>query len=331
MSLTRRQLLERTALGAGVVAFGDLGTLLAASPASATSGLRRQVAGTRTAAELFGSLRPGSSVDLHGEMIEGTDVDSVPAGVTVQNGTFLGQMQLYDADRVTLEGCTFIGDPTTELKTICKFLGGDGWQVLDSTFRGGVVASQLGMGLNTRAKGRQTVPTNWLVDSCTFLPLDGQWGEYPQGHAIYCLTSPRVRMNARIEHCSFSGSPFGAPLKLGGTGNDPHREGVKGVVVTDCVIGGVPDDAGRCLAVLTQGQRTNVALSGCTLTAPEGAIPWVQAMDGALVSLENTELPQGVVEYATWWRGGFIFQTEKKITVAPGEQPPDIPHHIEWS
>ena len=85
---------------------------------------------------------------------------------------------------MTFEHCTFVGDPTTELKTICKFLGGDGWLVDDCVFKGGVVASQLGIGLNTRWPGRRAaVPQNWTVRNCTFLPLDGQWGDYPQAHS----------------------------------------------------------------------------------------------------------------------------------------------------
>ena len=147
MSLTRRELLNRVALGAGAVVLGDLGTLLAARPASATTAASARSGhlpkgfaatdATRTAAEFFATLRPGSSVDLGGEVIVGNDVDTVPPGVTVQNGTFLGETHLFDANRLTFQHCTFIGDPTTERKTICKFLGGDGWLVDDCVFRGG--------------------------------------------------------------------------------------------------------------------------------------------------------------------------------------------------
>jgi hypothetical protein len=345
MSLTRRELLNRAALGAGAVALGDLGTLLAAHPASATtaaspksghlegpSTASASANTSRTAAELFATLQRGSSIDLQGEMIAANDVADVPAGVTVQNGTFLGEMHLYDANRLTFEGCTFVGDPTTELKSICKFLGGDGWLVDNCVFRGGIVASQLGIGLNTRLPGRRaSVPQNWTVGNCTFLPLDGQWGEYPQAHSIYCLTSPQVPMNAHIDNSTFTGTPFGAPLKLGGTGYSPHIEGVRGVTVTNCVFDGAPDGAGRCLAVLTQGQRTDVMLSGCTLTSTQGAVPWVQAMDGARLRMENTELPLGVVEYATWWRLVIFFPTDEKIRVEPGRKPRDILGHISWA
>ena len=46
--------------------------------------------------------------------------------------------------------------------------------------------------------------------------------------------------------------------------------------------------------------------------------------------MQNTELPLGVVEYATWWRLAIFFPTEQKITVAPGRKPRDIAGHISW-
>ena len=129
------------------------------------------------------------------------------------------------------------------------------------------MASQLGMGLNTRLPGRPSSSAPELDgQELHLLPLDGRWDESPQAHSIYCLTSPQVSMNAHIDNCTFTGTRFGAPLKLGGTGFTPHIEGVRGVTVTNCVFDGAPDDAGRCLAVLTQGQRTDVVLDGCTLT-----------------------------------------------------------------
>ena len=116
-------------------------------------------------------------------------------------------------------------------------------------------------------------------------------------------------------------------MKLGGTGYSPHIEGVRGVTVTNCVFDGAPDDAGRCLAVLTQGQRTDVILDGCTLTSSQGAVPWVQAMDGARVRMQNTELPLGVVEYATWWRWRSSSRPSRRSPWRPAGNH-DIPGHI---
>lgn len=258
------------------------------------------------------------------------DVDEVATDVTVRNGTFAGgEMHLYDADGLTFDNCTFVGEPTRELNTVCKFLGGRGWRVLNCRFRGGVVKSQLGMGLNSRVLGDRQVPTRWLVSDCVFEPLDGQWGEYPQGHNVYCLTDPKVDMQARIDHCTIVGSRFGAALKLGGTGNDPRFEGVRGVLVTNCVITGVLDDAGRALAVLTQGNRTRVMLRDCTLICDTGTTPWVQAMDDAKIRMENTQLPDGVTSWTTWFRLVW-FNPDEKVVTPPGEEPPRRVGGIVW-
>ena len=278
-----------------------------------------------TSSELFASLEPGQFVDLAGETITANDVAHVPDDVTIRGAAFVGQMHLTDAQRLTFDVCSFTADPATTFQSLCKFLGGHGFHVIGCTFRGGKVASQLGVGLNTHERGDRAVPTDWLIDRCRFEPLAGQWGTYPQGHNIYVLTDPTVPMGGRIERCILMGSPFGAALKLGGTGNDPHREGITGVVVSECEITGVHDGAGRALAVLTQGARTDVELDGCTLRCTTGTRPWVQAMDGATCRMVDTRLPDGWVNHATWyvWR---ILKRETKTAHAGGAR-----GGVEWT
>jgi hypothetical protein len=261
--------------------------------------------------ELFATLEPGSEVDLKGASITSDDVDVVPANVTITSGTFIGEMNLYDAKGLIFSNCTFEGG-NGELHSLVKFLGGEKFIVSDCTFQGGVVMSQLGIGLNSRVHRSRQCPMGWAVQGCVFEPLDGQAGEYPQGHQMYCLTTPRIDMGATIEDCVLMGSPYGAPLKLGGTGNYWRSEGVKGITVERCDITGMIDEAGRILCVLTQGARTDVELIDCTLRGIGGR-PWVQANDGARCRMANISLPNGVTNSATWYLGpfGLIQRTER--------------------
>ena len=275
-----------------------------------------------TSAQLFASLNtPGQTVDLKGETVTGSDVDFTSPGVTVENAVFVGQTQMFNADHVQFKNCTFTAGTSTTDHGLLRMLGGTGWIVTGCRFVGGVVASQLGVGLNSRVKA--SVPMNWVIEDCTFEPNDGQWGQYPQTHHIYVLTDPGTNMNGIIDRCVLHGSPFGAGLKLGGTGNQPHSEGTKGVLVTDCHINGKLDVAGRCLTVLTQGEKTDVTVRHCTLTGTDGVIPFVQGMDGARCRFEQMDLPQGVTEHATWFVA-YFFKQEKKVTVPPGQKPPNI-------
>jgi hypothetical protein len=268
----------------------------------------------RTAADLFASLSPGSDVDLDGETIVGSDVDTLPSDVTVRHGRFTGETTLYDAHAVVLSECSFDGGHTNGHRLL-GMLGGTAWQVVGCTFTGGIVASQLGVGLS-RGRGVDAVPFSWAVERCTFAPLAGQWGTYPQGHNVYVLTSPRWEMGGVIDLCTMSGSPFGAALKLGGTGNQPRTEGIRGVVCSSCDITGVLDGAGRALAVLTQGARTEVELRQCTLRATDAARPTVQAMDGAMCRLLDPILPDGVITHATWYRVLGLWRRETTTAVA---------------
>ena len=271
----------------------------------------------RTSAELFASLQPGERAELAGETISACDVDEVPAGVTIADANFVGQMHLYDAHDIAFELCDFTSDPLVELHSQCKFLGGSGWRVSGCTFHGGQVASQLGVGLNTRQQGKAAMPTGWLVEQCAFGPIEAQWGTYPQGHSVYVLASPRWEMGGRIDGCSMRSGQVGAPLKLGGTGNYWRSEGVRGVQVTGCDITGELDEAGRVLAVLTQGARTDVELQGCTLIG-EGGAPWVQAMDGAHCRLTDSVLPQGMHSFARWYLGPFGLRSRESTEAHAG-------------
>ena len=103
MSLTPSRALYCVALGAGAVALGDLGHSPLRQPRVCYDGdvdhvrppppperLRRHGRGPHRGSS-SATLRPGSSVDLGGEVIVGNDVDTVPGGVTVQNGTSSGR------------------------------------------------------------------------------------------------------------------------------------------------------------------------------------------------------------------------------------------------
>jgi hypothetical protein len=262
-----------------------------------------------TASELFASLSPGATVDLDGETITGDVVSTVPERVTVRGAAFAGGVDLYSAEQLVLDGCAF--GPAPDGVMGCRLLGGHGWRVTSCTFRGGVTMAQLNVGLDWNA--RRTVegcPTDWLVEGCTFAPLDGQAGEWPQGHQLYVLTTPRVVMNGRIERCTLSGTPdYGAALKLGGTGNYWRTEGVRGVTVTGCDIAG---------GVLTQGARTDVALVSCTLRGVHGEAASVAAMDGSRCRLVSARLPDGLTYYATWYVGPFGLWRREAIEAVVG-------------
>jgi hypothetical protein len=274
----------------------------------------------RTAAELFASLEPGQTVDLDGESIASCEVDAVPAGVTIAAGFFIGELLIHGAQQLTFTLSSFTADTDVELQSTLKFLGGRGWQVLGCSFEGGWVKSHLGVGYDSSQRGQDGLPIDWLVSGCTFDPIAKQWGSYPQGHSVYVLTSPRWPMGGRIEHCRMEVGTVGASLKIGGTGNAWRTEGVQGVVVEQCEIVGTQDDAGRCLAVLTQGARTrDVVLRDCTLRG-EGGVPWVQAMDGAHVELEGTKLPDGVRHYARRYLGPFGWITREDSSAVVGRR-----------
>ncbi len=231
----------------------------------------------RTSAELFADVPAGTVIDLRGEVIQGSDVRGAAPDIHIKNGEFLGQTQIHSASGMTFESCHFHAVTDDKLQGLLRMLGGNHWSIDGCSFEGGVAATQLGVGLYA---GKEA-PINWRVTRCTFDPLAGQWGTYPQGHNIYVLTDPGVNMGGLIEDCLLSGQEFGAALKLGGTGFQPRSEGCRGVLVNRCEISGVADAAGRCLAVLTEGAKTDVTLTNCTLKG-DGAVPWVQGMDGAL-------------------------------------------------
>lgn len=288
---------------------------------------------TRNSADLFATLAIGESVDLQGETIAGADVDNPPDGVTITNGVFLDQTQIYSGKRMTFQNCKFVGgnERVGLDHGLLRMLGGDSWMVSACEFDGGVVDSQLGVGLNLRETGAG-YPKNWTISDCVFNTLNGQWGDYPMGHQCYVLADPSVNINGRIENCIFSGSPYGAPLKLGGTGNQPHTEGTRGVIVDGCSITGRLDTAGRILTVLTQGEKTDVTVKNCTLLVdPEdgNVQPWVQAMDGARLRMESTILPFGVKENATYFQLYFI---KKSVSASskPGAKPPSC-GKITWA
>lgn len=275
----------------------------------------------RTIAEVVAQAAPNEVLHLAGETVQGSNVDVWPDGVIVVGGNLVGQTQVFDAHGGGFVECSFTDTSGQKLQGLLRMLGGTGWTVSGCRFVGGVVASQLDVGLNSRvARG---CPTFWRVNGCTFEPLSGQWGTYPQGHNVYVLTDPDVDMGAMIDDCTLSGSAYGAAIKMGGTGFQPRSEGTRGVVVADCRINGVVDAAGRCLAVLTNGTKTDVTVRDCVIENINGIAPWCQAMDGARLRMERTRLPLGVVENATWYVL-WVWKTEKKVTVKPGIKPPTV-------
>lgn len=265
----------------------------------------------RTASELFASLGPGESVDLAGEYITSDDVHDIPEKVTVMNGNFRGHLRLFGAEALTLGSCDFEADTAEEVNSVCKMQGGHAWKLLGCSYRGGWVGSHVGINLNTDTTGVRAIPTDWVVEDCRFDPIGKQWGTFPQGHSIYCITSPRVEMNGLINRCWMKCGPVGAALKLGGTGHRPRREGARGVLVTDTTVQGTLCPDGRCLAVLSQGGRSENVCKRVTMLGDGGFPPWAQAMDGALLHMEDTICPDGFVSYATWYRWGVWARSQK--------------------
>lgn len=250
-----------------------------------------------TASELFATLHPGDVYDAKGEAFDGDAAANVPDGVTVRGATFIGYTDLYQANALTLDDCTFLPS--------LRMLGGNDWAVTACTFRGGVVMSQLNVGQNWNVRTREGCPMNWLIEDCLFEPLDGQAGDYPQGHQLYVLTTPRFEMGGVISRCTFSGSPFGATIKLGGTGNFWRTEGVRGVTVEECDIDGIVSGAGEVVPILTQGSRTDVTVRRCTMRGDGDVRPGVAAMDGARCRLVDNRYPDGIAFYARWY--GWVF------------------------
>jgi hypothetical protein len=265
-----------------------------------------------TASELFAMLTAGQTVDLNGTTFQGDTVTNPPPDVTIRNAEFTGDLAILGAQRLALIACTF--HPS------CRLLGGHGWSLVGCSFHGGAVMAQLNVGLDWNERGPHACPTAWTVSDCRFEPLDGQGGQYPQGHQVYVLTTPNVTMGGRIERCWFSGSPYGATIKIGGTGNDWRREGVRGVTVADCDVAGIVSDAGEVVAVLTQGARTrDVTVTGCTLRGDQGVPPTVASIDGSRVDLADLRTPDGLALLARWyvWLFGLWQRESGTATVGP--------------
>lgn len=259
-----------------------------------------------SASELFASLSPGEIRDLNGQVITGDVVMNPPKGVTVTNGTFSGDTEVHFPEQVTFDDC--------EILPRLSMLGGAGWAVRGCKFSGGVVKAQLGVGLESSvAPSRGGCPINWEVEDCVFEELDGQWGQYPQGHHVYILTTPRIEMNGYVRRCTFAGSPYGAPIKLGGTGNFWRSEGIRGVTVEDCEVHSILDGTGSAKTILTQGLRTDVTVKNCTLHGDQGVSANVQSMDNSIMRLDNCKYPDGVNFYARWYLWWFgLFSNESK-------------------
>lgn len=248
-----------------------------------------------------------------------------PGELKLANGTIIrdsiihGSTMLVGCQDVTFENCEFVGSPTGDKAVMC-FLGGRGFKVLDSLFRDGVQRGQLSIGLNSRVTGAARNPYDWLIQGCEFQPPEGQWGNYPQTHHIYCLADPNYSQNGRIVDCDFSGHPFGYNVKIGGTGKDPIGEGAKGITLENCRLHGVMA-GGRAATILLEGASTDAAVIGCTVDGD--AVPYIQAVDGARLRMSGTVLPKGVVEYSSWKVLYFFSQSAKK-TVPVGVKPANI-------
>lgn len=248
-------------------------------------------------------------------------------GTLVEGATIRGTTMLVDAQDVSFVDCEFVGDDTPN-KGILVFLGGRGCSVVNSRFRGGVQAGQLSIGLNPRVSGAAAIPYDWTVTGCEFDAPDGQWGTYPQSHHIYALSDPTYPQNGRIVDCTFAGHPYGSCVKIGGTGNNPHFEGSRGITVAGCILNGVQGGDGRANTLLVEGERSEAVVADCDFTATN-AMPYLQAVDGARLRVTGADLPQGIIEYSSWyWLR--IFKQSKKAVAAPGSKPPNI-GGISWA
>jgi hypothetical protein len=281
-----------------------------------------------TIAEVVAVASPNEIVDLKGATVEGADVDRWPDNLVIANGIIRGQTQVFNAQGGGFRDCAFAGAPGVKQQGLLRMRGGIGWSVTGCSFDGGIQAGQLSISLNDRLTLPQSVPTDWRVDNCRFAAPDGQWGTYPATTHIYVLSDPTYSQNGVIDGCYFSGHPYGPNVKVGGTGNNPRTEGARGVTISNCTFNGVSGRDGRGNTMLVEGAKSEATVIDSTIQSP-GWLPYLQAVDGARLRMQNVTLPQGVTEMSSWYFL-YFWTSSKKVTVAPGVKPPTV-GGISWT
>jgi hypothetical protein len=286
------------------------------------------VGAVNTIAELVAQANAGEILELEGLTYEGADVDVWPEGLILRDGTFTGQTQVFDARGGGFDSCSFTGAPGVKQQGLLRMRGGIGWAVTGCGFSGGIQAGQLSISLNDRLPMPVSIPRNWVVSGCDFRPPVGQWGTYPATTHVYVLSDPTYSQNGVIDGCYFWGHPFGPNVKVGGTGNNPRTEGARGVEIRNCTFNGVPGRDGRANTMLVEGAKSEATVIDSKIQSP-GWLPYLQAVDGARLRMQNVTLPQGVTEMSSWYFLYFWTQS-KKVTVAPGVKPPTV-GGISWA
>lgn len=272
----------------------------------------------RTLAEAVIGLRPGDSLDLAGEHLQGGASTggrlNDAAGWTLLNAQIHGEVLLVRSRGVTLAGVTVTAEtPDTITKGLLTDLGGRDLTTYGVTLDGGRVAGQLSIGL---ADGVD-MATGWTHTRLTAYG-NRQWSDngqidptqYPRAHCVYINGKPTVDCRGRLIDCTFDQRHVGAVVKLGGTGKNWRFEGCSGVAMQGGQIVGAPGPDGRAVTVLAEGvQSRNLSLSGVTQRVAggresAGCSPQIQVMNGARVTIDRSPLlyPDGVEQRVQYFR-----------------------------